>query len=210
MHIVLLGDSIFDNKAYTGGGPDVITQLRAILPRGSRATLLALDGSTTLSVFRQLERVPHDASHLVLSVGGNDVLWKADIIQAPARSVADALRELAKLAREFERNYREAVKASLDLGRPLTLCTIYDGCFPDPGYQLLASAALVHFNEAILRVGAELGTDVIDLRFICSKPEDYANPIEPSSTGGAKIARAVRNAVSESQHGNSGMLIFTR
>ena len=27
-HVVLLGDSIFDNGAYTQGGPDVITQLR--------------------------------------------------------------------------------------------------------------------------------------------------------------------------------------
>ncbi len=26
-HVVLLGDSIFDNKAYVGDGPDVITQL---------------------------------------------------------------------------------------------------------------------------------------------------------------------------------------
>src|SRR5690349_5483722 len=32
-HVVLLGDSIFDNAAYVGGGPDVITQLRAALPR---------------------------------------------------------------------------------------------------------------------------------------------------------------------------------
>ena len=30
-HIVLLGDSIFDNAAYVGGGPDVIEQLRSTL-----------------------------------------------------------------------------------------------------------------------------------------------------------------------------------
>ena len=27
-HIVLLGDSIFDNAAYVAGGPDVVKQLR--------------------------------------------------------------------------------------------------------------------------------------------------------------------------------------
>jgi hypothetical protein len=32
---------------------------------------------------------------------------------------------------------------------------------------------------------------VIDLRSICNRPEDYANPIEPSSIGGEKIARAI-------------------
>ena len=32
MHIVLLGDSIFDNASYTAGGPDVVAQLRAVWP----------------------------------------------------------------------------------------------------------------------------------------------------------------------------------
>jgi hypothetical protein len=31
-HIVLLGDSIFDNSPYTAGGPDVISQVRQLLP----------------------------------------------------------------------------------------------------------------------------------------------------------------------------------
>jgi hypothetical protein len=31
--VVLLGDSIFDNAAYTRGGPDVIRQLREHLRR---------------------------------------------------------------------------------------------------------------------------------------------------------------------------------
>jgi len=37
-HILLVGDSIFDNKAYVNG-PDVINQLRAKLPEGWKATL---------------------------------------------------------------------------------------------------------------------------------------------------------------------------
>lgn len=31
-HVVLLGDSIFDNAAFVGGGPDVVAQLRRGLP----------------------------------------------------------------------------------------------------------------------------------------------------------------------------------
>jgi len=37
-HIVLLGDSIFDNAGYVAGGPDVVRQLRDIQPSGWRAT----------------------------------------------------------------------------------------------------------------------------------------------------------------------------
>ena len=31
--------------------------------------------------------------------------------------------------------------------------------------------------------------------FICGRDEDFANPIEPSATGGAKIARAIARLV---------------
>jgi hypothetical protein len=54
------------------------------------------------------------------------------------------------------------------------------------------------FNDAILRVGFEFGLTVIDLRFVCASPEDYANPIESSSKGGAKIARCIVRSMEQS------------
>ncbi|HEX6372708.1 MAG TPA: hypothetical protein VF006_27555 [Longimicrobium sp.] len=36
-HVVLLGDSIFDNASYVAGGPDVVTHLRGELPHGQRS-----------------------------------------------------------------------------------------------------------------------------------------------------------------------------
>lgn len=56
-HIVLLGDSIFDNASYTSGGPDVMCQVREILPKDWRATLLAVDGAVTLNVPDQVQRM---------------------------------------------------------------------------------------------------------------------------------------------------------
>lgn len=49
-HIVLLGDSVFDNRAYVTPDPDVITQLRAKLDASWIATLLAVDGHVTRDV----------------------------------------------------------------------------------------------------------------------------------------------------------------
>jgi hypothetical protein len=66
-HIVLRGDSIFDNRAYTEGGPDVISQVQELLALGSHATLLGVDGSTTEDIPSQAQRIPSDATHLVLS-----------------------------------------------------------------------------------------------------------------------------------------------
>src|SRR5688572_18095379 len=105
-HIVLLGDSIFDNAAYVDGGPAVITQVRERLPQGGQATLLAVDGSVIGDVLQQLKRLPVDASHIIVSAGGNDALGRSGLLGDPAQSVAEVLQRLAVVAEEFERNYR--------------------------------------------------------------------------------------------------------
>jgi hypothetical protein len=112
-HLVLLADSIFDNAAYTSGGPDVVSQTREALPIGWTASLLAIDGSTTDDVAEQVDRIPTDATHLVLSVGGNNALIQASVLDIPASSTAQAVGSLADVALEFERNYRSAVQACL-------------------------------------------------------------------------------------------------
>ncbi len=86
-HVVLLGDSIFDNAAYVAGGLDVRTQLQERLLHEWRVTLLAVDGDRTQDVIAQLQRLPHDASHLVVSVGGNDALDHLDFFSQAAHSV---------------------------------------------------------------------------------------------------------------------------
>jgi hypothetical protein len=88
MHVALLGDSIFDNAAYTGGGPDLVTQLLPILPSGWEATLLAVDGARTDDVGRQLSGLPRQTSHVVLSVGGNDALAHGDLLESNSFSPA--------------------------------------------------------------------------------------------------------------------------
>src|SRR4051794_31231367 len=139
-HVVLLGDSIFDNKAYVGRGPAVIDQLRGELPAGWKATLLAVDGSVTSDVPGQMARLPPDVSHLVVSVGGNDALRQSSILTRAAHS-----------ATEVFGGYPRAVRGGL-LGhagcrvgreRPTAVCTVYDGNMPDRMRQRLSSAGLV-------------------------------------------------------------------
>ena len=190
-HVVLLGDSIFDNAAYTGGEPDVVRHLRSILPSGWKASLLAVDGSVTSDLSSQVREVPSDATHLVVSIGGNDALDNSDMLALPVRSTTEALDLFGRRIREFESNYRAAVEEVLELGRPTTLCTIYNGYMQDPNVPV----ALAMFNDVIVRTGFELGLQLIELRLVCNRPEDYANPIEPSGTGGRKIATAIARAV---------------
>jgi hypothetical protein len=55
----------------------------------------------------------------------------------------------------------------------------------------------------------ERAIDVIDLRLVCTEASDYANPIEPSGTGGKKIADAIAAAVGASA-GHATSRVFGR
>jgi lysophospholipase L1-like esterase len=190
-HVVLLGDSVFDNKAYVAGGPDVIAQLRARLPAGWRASLGAVDGAVTADVTRQLGRVPQEATHLVVSVGGNDALRQEPVLGEPARSVGEGMVRLGAVADRFQQDYRAMLAGILARRLSTALCTIYDPRFPDPLRQRLAIIGLALFNDVIAREAFAHGLPLIDLRLVCSEDADFANPIEPSVVGGAKIAAAI-------------------
>lgn len=189
-HIALLGDSIFDNSSYTNGQPDVVTHLRDLLPPGSRASLLAVDGSTTADLPDQLHDVAPDVTQTIVSIGGNDALLNADILNLPVASTQEALLLFGQRVTKFEESYRTALAAVLKRVPNTTVCTVYNGNLP-PNQAPPARVALMLFNDVILRAAFHWRLPVIDLRLVCSEPSDYANPIEPSGLGGAKIARAI-------------------
>lgn len=193
-HVVLLGDSIFDNAAYVPGGMPVIGQLRQALPRDWNATLLAIDGHVTSDVSGQAKKIPADATHLVVSVGGNDALGESIILAEVAHTVGDALILLSHVRDAFATAYRSMLRAVLAYGKPTAVCTIYDSV---PGLGAAESVALACFNDVILREGFLSGLPVIDLRHVCNCSEDYSmvSPIEPSVAGGAKISRAIARVV---------------
>lgn len=192
-HIVLLGDSIFDNGAYTGGAPDVVSHLRSLLPAGWRASLAAVDGATTGRLAAQLARVPDDATHLAVAVGGNDALQNSDLLSTRVRSSAETLALFAGRLAAFERSYTAALDAVAALRRSTVVCTIYNGALP-PDQAPLARVALMMFNDVIVRAALSRRVDIVELRAICTEREDFANPIEPSGQGGRKIAHAIARA----------------
>lgn len=196
-HIVLLGDSVLDNGAYVGKGPDVVQQLRMRLPAGDTATLEAVDGSITEGVRVQLQMVPENATHLVVSAGGNDALHYSKVLEERAGSVSEALDKLSAVRERFAADYGLMLDAVAARGLPAACCTIYDARFPDKKQRRLASVGLTIFNDCITREAAARGFALIDLRVICCKAEDLANPIEPSVIGGAKIARAIADFAAE-------------
>lgn len=206
-HVVLLGDSIFDNAAYVPGGEPVIEQLRSRLPRGSRASLLATDGAVVLSVLHQLENLPKDATHLVVSAGGNDALQHSDILGAAQFTSQGVFAELADIQRRFAQQSREMLQKVLAARKPTILCTIYDAI---PGLEREAVTALSIFNDAIIRAGVAAGVPILDLRFVCTEPRDFSavSPIEPSEIGGAKIVTSILRIIRQHDFARDACTIY--
>ncbi|HEY0148987.1 MAG TPA: SGNH/GDSL hydrolase family protein [Allosphingosinicella sp.] len=194
-HAILLGDSIFDNGVYVPGGPDVVKQLRAKLPFQAKAGLLAVDGAVTRGVLAQLSRVPADATHLIVSAGGNDALGASGILHQSVGSVAEAVSLLGNAQSRFARDYAEMADAVLARGLTTAFCTIYDTPPSSPDQRIIRTALAI-FNDVITRAVFARGATLIDLRLICDEDEDYANPIEPSVAGGDKISAAIARFVS--------------
>ena len=207
-HVVLLGDSIFDNARYVPDRPPVIDQLRQSLPRDWVASLLAVDGHITEDVANQLKALPKDATHLVVSAGGNDALGVSSSVGEVVGTVGVALSIIQAVRMRFQLSYRAMLKALSAIGKPIAVCTIYD-CVP--GLGTAEQAALAGFNEIILREAFLAGVPIIDLRLICTQPSDYSHvsPIEPSVVGGAKIVCAIAEVVTKHDFGQQRSVIYT-
>jgi hypothetical protein len=186
MHIVLLGDSVFDNAAYTSGGPAVIDHLRESLGAGERATLRAIDGDRVEDIAYQARRAPADGTHFFLSVGGNDALDYVEVLNHPVATVGEGLALLGPAVDGFAEAYWDLLRRLTEQTDWLQVCTIYNGDFGPEAPMVNPAVRL--FNDAIQRAALDLGLPVIELRDLLDRPEHYANPIEPNVAGGRVLA----------------------
>ncbi len=211
-HVFLLGDSIFDNAAYVRSQPAVIEHLGRALPPGWGATLLAVDGDSAIDVRDQLRRLDHSATHLFVSAGGNDAINASGVLGERVLTVAEAVGLLARAQARFRQDYQGLLGALLAVGKPVTVCTIYDA-IPGLGEAERAALALALFNDVIVRSAVEALVPVIDLRIVCDQADDFSDisPIEPSGHCGAKIAQVIADVVAQHDFSlrRGGTNIFT-
>lgn len=201
-HLVLLGDSIFDNWRYVPGGPPLTEQVRKQLPNDWNTTLLAVDGHTTRGVIEQFQRLPADATHLVVSAGGNDALHESHVLANSAHTVSHAMEQIEDMRERFRSHYLHMLNEITLAKLPTAVCTVYNAV---PGLGKAELAALSAINEIILFEAFRYKIPVIDLRLICNEMADYSNmsPIEPSAQGGLKIAKVIAGYLAAPLHNRS-------
>ena len=225
--LLLLGDSIIDNKSYVLTSElDVTEHLKKLYSDQPDIFITnnAVDGDTMFDLeYKHLEsKEVENASHIVVSIGGNDLLHNISFLQKTSQ-LSEVLGKDARIgkwgARElnpsrnrvFEETYFEIIKpfkkqyetivANLSSHRAnLLLCTVYEGDLVDSDefsdVNNSSKTMVSIFNDIVYRTANKCGADVLELRDIFVRPEDYANPIEPSHIGGGKLAKAIQKWVS--------------
>ena len=111
----------------------------------------------------------------------------------------DTLKSLKPFIDKFQSDYERL----LSLIRGKSLCfTIYYPAFKyykDFGqmlqYQTSCEITINIFNDIIQRLVKKKGFELLELREIFTAKNDYSNSIEPSHTGGNKIASAISSWV---------------
>lgn len=195
--MLLLGDSILDNRPYTGGAPDTATHLRSILGAPWHVELLARDGATLSDIPGQLRRIPTRDAIVILSIGGNDLTQHIGLLARTGTTAGAVMGELLQIADQFTARYDEVARAVAAAVERTVLCTIYEVRLEPEEFAELARVPLGVLNDRIVRVAARLGLEVLELRDVCTSPSDFVLEIEPSARGAGKIAGAIADLLAE-------------
>jgi lysophospholipase L1-like esterase len=194
-HVSLLGDSIIDNKVYVGEGELSVTE-HLQHKSSSYFSMIAVDGDTTEEVLdNQLDNLKEPVSHIVLSIGGNDLLQNLHLLQDEISGMKFALEKCSELISEIQENYIKILKHLSQYDAKVLLCTVYEGDLESDlllaEYDKAGQVMLKMHNDTVYYLASKFEVDVLELRNIFTNKEDYANPIEPSHIGGEKLAKAI-------------------
>lgn len=175
--VVLIGDSILNNSNYVFEGKSVPKLLEK---KTTNILSLAKDGATISDCYSQLDKVPsalntNDTS-IFISAGGNNILnSKTQLDSQAINKLFDNLTEFIK-----------AVKARLP-GAKLNIVNLYIPS--DPKFQSY-KPIIDQWNQLIKSTSFKTGLiyTVTDVYSLLNNPTDFVYSIEPSETGGQKIA----------------------
>jgi hypothetical protein len=194
-YVSLIGDSIIDNKVYVGEEELSVTE-HLKHKSSSNFTMIAVDGDTTHDVLEnQLDNLKEPVTHIVLSIGGNDLLQNLHLLQDQISGMKYALEISFDLINEIKGKYSKILDHFKQFDAKVLLCTVYEGDLKSDlalfEYDKAGQAMLKMHNDTIYYLASKYNVDVLELRNIFTNKEDYANPIEPSHIGGEKLAQAI-------------------
>ena len=172
--VICAGDSILNNTIYVPPGKSVVDYIR--LNSGSTKDIINIsrDGDIITDVYNQMRQIPNVESPMtiILSVGGNDLL-EYELIEK-------AYINYIELIKYIKQTYK---------------CKLYvlNLYYPMDESMKKFHETISKWNTLLNEIPKKekIEINIIDISKIITEPSDLVNKIEPSVTGGLKIANKI-------------------
>lgn len=197
-NILLLGDSIIDNKVYLKKNQLSTDEVFKHQFREQRVHMHAVDGAVASHIPSQIDAFlrngnPDEITHILLSAGGNDALKILPTMGDPVTHSFEAFARVGGVLSAFDRDYQDALMLIRKIFKNAEVCvmTVYNGNlkqqYPFAGIEAFSASAISMFNDVIYRNARAHDCKVLELREFFTDQSMYANPIEPSAKGSKAI-----------------------
>ena len=181
---ILLGDSIIKNNSYVKNGKAIDDILNE--KTNGNTHCYAKDDSTIVDVYSQLDSIPSDlntgSTIIFLSVGGNDILnnYADKEVSVKDTTVLDPIFNAYK-------NLIKSIQTKMNDSK-LVLLDIY---YPTNIKLAQYKPILEEWNKLIADFASINNLEVINISNILIESTDFTLNIEPSESGGEKIANNI-------------------
>lgn len=181
---VLLGDSIIKNNSYVKNGKGIDDILKE--KTNNNSYCYAKDDSTIVDVYSQLDSVSSDldatTTTIVLSAGGNDILNNyadKEVSVKDTKVLGPIFNAYKKLIKSIQTKMNNSKIVLLDIYYPTNI--------KFSQYKPI----LEEWNKLIADFASTNNLQVINISNILTDSSDFTLNIEPSQTGGEKIANNI-------------------
>ena len=180
---VLMGDSILNNNSYVPDGKSIASLLKKQTPHGHVVNLAKNDAIMSqippqIDKLRELDSKYNDSNTIIfLSVGGNNILMIYENNQTPDFDVM--IEEYKKLV------------DSIKIVAPKAKLYLVDLYFPRNEENQKFWPVITEWNNKLSKYAMDNNVSVFKVSSILTGPDDFANKIEPSATGGQKMVDAM-------------------
>jgi hypothetical protein len=193
-HVVLIGDAILDNEKHIkdGGGKPIIEYFSKLLPKGSKATLLANSDAKTEDIINQIQSIPEDATFLVFCVGANTIYRTLTSLTEENDTVGDVIANFQQQLDVFREEYVKLMSFLLVKQIPIIICQVPITGFQPPFFENNLQEAVIRFNDVIRdsvnRYTVRKKVKFFKSNITCTELSDFAGAINLKEIGGFKIS----------------------
>jgi hypothetical protein len=175
-HIILLGDSMLNNKKYVKNGKSIYDLLEKNCKKDTIFNY-AVDGAFITDVYQQINKIPIDDNNsntfIFLSIGGNNFI--------------DTTENIDSIFEDYQ-NLVNSIQTKMNESNIILLNLYYPNNKEYHSYH----ERIKNWNTKLYKFVNEKKLKILKVNNFLNEPEDFTSNIEPSEIGGEKIAQNIK------------------